>query len=366
MTIFQAYKINDLFHASNGNTDIQQCHINGFGYYVVSSGIQNYGIIGKSDIAARIFDKNTITIDMFGNAYFRDYEYKMVTHARVFSLKYKYKQLSKEEGLYITTLFYYLKRLFSYSKMATWEKIKNLKITLPVKSKNQIDYKYMEEYIRKLEEERMRELTVYLKASGLENYQLTDAERQAIEDFENKKINYANFKLGEGDNRLFDITTTKKKFNADSVIFGGKYAYVARGSANNGIRGYITEDEQYLNNAKTISFGQDTATMFYQSQPYFTGDKIKIMTYHKKELDENLACYLITAMKKAFQNFAWGQSSFKEDILKNIEIPLPITNNGNIYYDFIKNFIMAQKKNAIDRVVKWRDNEISATKQNVG
>lgn len=63
-------------------------------------------------------------------------------------------------------------------------------------------------------------------------------------------------------------------------------------------------------------FGQDTATIFYQEKPYFTGDKIKVMSYRDCELNPELACYLLTVMRKAFQNFAWGQSSFNENVLK--------------------------------------------------
>lgn len=142
------FKLKDLFESQNGDTDIQQKHINGRGYYVVSSGEYHNGIIGKSDIKSKVFSKNTITIDMFGYAFFRDYEYKMVTHARVFSLKYKEKELSIEEGLYILTQFHYFKKLFSYSDMASWKKIKDIFIELPVDSFGNIDYDFMRNFIR--------------------------------------------------------------------------------------------------------------------------------------------------------------------------------------------------------------------------
>ena len=203
----------------------------------------------------------------------------------------------------------------------------------------------------------------YIDIVKVDNYKLSESEKNTIEKLNSKNFKTQKFKLGEGDNRLFDITTTKKKFNANSIKFGGKYPYVARSSVNNGIRGYITEDEKYLNEANTISFGQDTATMFYQEQPYFTGDKIKIMTFREKALDKNLACYLIATMKRAFQNFSWGQSSFNENILKNIEIELPVIDKNKIDYDFIEKFITAQQKLAIKNIVDWRDKQINATKQ---
>lgn len=142
------FKISELFISENGDFDIQQKHINGQGFYVVSSGEQNCGIIGKTDIKAKILNKNTITIDMFGNANFRDYEYKMVTHARVFSLKLKDRELTKEEGLYFTAIFNKLKKIFSYSEMASWNKIKNMEIKLPIVTNNTIDYDFINKYIR--------------------------------------------------------------------------------------------------------------------------------------------------------------------------------------------------------------------------
>lgn len=143
---------------------------------------------------------------------------------------------------------------------------------------------------------------------------------------------YKIFKIGE----LFEIATPKKKFNANTVKFGGLYPYVVRTSSNNGIRGYITEDTKFLNNANTISFGQDTATIFYQSSPYFTGDKIKILTYKECKLNERLATYLITMMRKAFSLFSWGVSSFDVNVLSNVEIPMPVNKYGNIDYHYIE------------------------------
>ena len=138
------------------------------------------------------------------------------------------------------------------------------------------------------------------------------------------------FELGH----VFEIYSPKKRFNANAIKFGGKYPYVARGSANNGIRGYITEDEQYLSPAKSLSFGQDTATVFYQPDAYFTGDKIKVMVLRNHELNAEIAQYLITVIKKAFSAFAWGQCSFDEKILKSMKIILPVVKHSAADYEY--------------------------------
>ena len=141
---------------------------------------------------------------------------------------------------------------------------------------------------------------------------------------------FKKFALGD----VFNIYSPKKRFNANAVQFGGKYPYVARGSSNNGIRGYITEDEQYLSPAKSLSFGQDTATVFYQPDAYFTGDKIKVMVLNNLDLNDELAQYFITVKTKSFSTFAWGQSSFNEKILKATEIILPVIESPDLDHEY--------------------------------
>ena len=53
--------------------------------------------------------------------------------------------------------------------------------------------------------------------------------------------------------------------NKVDVLKSGKFPYVVRMGSNNGQKGFIYEDETYLNEGNTISFGQDTATMFGSS-----------------------------------------------------------------------------------------------------
>ena len=118
------YRLEELFESSNGNFDIQKEHINGNGVYVITAGLTENGILGKTDIKAKIFDKNTITIDMFGNTFYRQFQYKMVTHARVFSLKPKF-DITEKQGLFISNSFHFINKKFGYENMCSWVKIKD-------------------------------------------------------------------------------------------------------------------------------------------------------------------------------------------------------------------------------------------------
>jgi Type I restriction modification DNA specificity domain len=152
-----------------------------------------------------------------------------------------------------------------------------------------------------------------------------------------KIVKWGEFKIGD----LFEINSYKKRFDANKVVVleNGKFPYVVRMGSNNGQKGYINEDKAYLNEGNTISFGQDTATMFYQEIPYFTGDKIKIVTPKDKRFNKKNAHFFLATMMKSFSNFSWGRSSFNVNIIKNQKITLPILEKGKIDFDFMESFI---------------------------
>ena len=152
---------------------------------------------------------------------------------------------------------------------------------------------------------------------------------------------------------MFEIHSYKKRFDANKVTISEKgKPYVVRTSLNNGIRGFINEDVQYLNDGNTISFGQDTATMFYQEKPYFTGDKIKILKSIDKKFNKKNALYFIPAMSKSFSSFSWGGSSFNISIIGNQIVELPIKDNQP-NYELMENLISAIQKLVIKDVVLY-------------
>lgn len=150
-----------------------------------------------------------------------------------------------------------------------------------------------------------------------------------------ESVEWGEYRLGN----LFEILSSKKRFDANKVVIGDKgHPYVVRTSQNNGIRGLIEADEAFLNDANTISFGQDTATMYYQPIPYFTGDKIKVLRPKFAHFNKRNAQFFISCLQKPFMSFAWGASSFNVKTLEKQSLLLP-TRNGKIDYEFIERFI---------------------------
>ncbi len=131
-------------------------------------------------------------------------------------------------------------------------------------------------------------------------------------------MGWRDYKLGD----IFDVNNSKG-INANRASFGGTYPYVTRTEKDNGISGYIDADIEKLNPANTISFGQDTWTFFYQETPYFTGNRVKVLSLKDRPLTKNIALFLISYLDKLFANLSWGTSKNEVNFAERI-ISLPV------------------------------------------
>ena len=386
-------RLGDLFVISNSKgVNANQVKFGGSYPYVTRTEKDN-GIAGYiyADNLDKINPANTIS---FGQdtwtLFYQSEPYFTGNRVKILKLKDENFKLTEEVALYLITAMKKVLVGLTWGTSKNEVNFENRTICLPVTSSGEIDWQYMQERIAELEQERIAELEHYLVASGLNDYELTEEDKSilATELFnsddatelpsENSCRKEARkFRVGD----LFEVKTPVKKFNASSVEITDKigHPYVVRSSTNNGIRGYINEDEKYLNEGNTFSFGQDTATIFWQEKPFFTGDKIKILK-PKFACNSEIANYIMNGIAMAFCYFSWGTQSFKVSVIEDAELLLPIQtdtannpiiNPENTYHpegyipdwSFMEKYIRAVEKVVIKDVVDWKDEEIKKTKE---
>ena len=153
-------------------------------------------------------------------------------------------------------------------------------------------------------------------------------------------IEWGEFRLGD----LFEVNSSKKIFHANTLenIYNEQISnslpYVVRTTKNNGIVGYINENQIYANEANTLSFAQDTFTVFYQKQKYFTGNKVKVLKSKFDLKNSNVMHFLVACFQKVLANLSWGDGSTVTSI-KQIKIQLPINKDGDIDFEFMESFV---------------------------
>ncbi|RJF32061.1 hypothetical protein D4741_20025 [Pseudoalteromonas gelatinilytica] len=140
--------------------------------------------------------------------------------------------------------------------------------------------------------------------------------------------------------------------------FNGKYPYVSRTERANMVSDWIDYDEYYLSPGNVLALGMDTFVFTYQPVPFFTGDKIKIAILRNHELNEAIALYLITSIRKVMASLKWGVN-MDEDKLKKISIELPITERYEPDWDYMENYIENIQKGILSSEIKSYVNQLA-------
>ncbi len=371
------FRLGDLFEMERGTRLTKANRIKGT-RPLVTAGYENYGVAEYiSNHEQRVFKGNTITIDMFANAFYRYSEYSADDNILVLTPKFT---MNYRIGLCVTArINAVLKAKFSYGKQYRQKDFNVTIISLPLKptAKTQtledIDFDFMEKFIAELEQCRLAELEAYLKATGLENTTLSSDEENALNVFNNSGeggggntpcgLMWQSFKLGD----LFEIRPTKAYNLTNSHLFdsNAKNPVVTNSSLNNGISGYSSLEPTEKGNQITYSDTTTSEGIFYQKRPFIGYSHVQglyPLKYHEF-WNEKTLLYIVIAFKKvACGRFNYG-NKFNRKIASEMLILLPTNQHGKIDFPFMHTLINALMKQTIQGVVQYSSAKIQAAKE---
>lgn len=258
--------------------------------------------------------------------------------------------IGKNACLFIVSQIQRIRKNSTWNDKFPKEQVKIAKIQLPIKNK-QIDFDFMENFIAELEAQRIAELEAYLSVSGLKDYNLTDEEKNVLEDFENLKWNNFNIK------KLFGTSTRGKRLKSDDRILGN-LPFVTAGEKDQGISDFISNNvEIFSNNTTTIDmFGSAK----YRNYKYGGDDHIAVV--HTEKLSKFSAIFTTTSIHKSSytDKFSYSRNFYAKDADElNIQLP---TKNSRPDYSTMEIFISAIQKLVIKDVVLYSERKLNATK----
>ncbi|WP_337614685.1 restriction endonuclease subunit S [Gemmiger formicilis] len=266
---------------------------------------------------------------------------------------------SKAAFLYMASCVYKsLHRKYSWGNSISKAKIQEDIITLPV-SNGKIDFAFMDSFIAELEAERVAELeaervaelSAYLTVSGLDNYELSSDEVQALQNYSSLTWKLFNLEC------LFGKSTRGKRLKGDDRI-SGTLPFVTAGEASEGISAYISNDvEIFEKNTTTIDmFGSAK----YRNYKYGADDHIAVV--HTETVPMKAAIFLTSAIHKAAHTgkFDYGHNFYAKDA-DALDIMLP-AKDGKPDYTTMETLISAVQKLVIKEVVLYANQKIKTTK----
>ncbi|WP_139522394.1 restriction endonuclease subunit S [Helicobacter pylori] len=372
------FRLGDLFEMERGTRLTKANRIKGT-RPLVTAGYENYGVAEYiSNHDQKVFKGNTITIDMFANAFYRYSEYSADDNILVLTPKFT---MSYRIGLCVTArINAVLKAKFSYGKQYRQKDFNVTIISLPLKptanaqTLDGIDFHFMETFIAELEQCRLAELEqcrlaelqAYLKATGLSNTTLSSDEENALNVFNNSiggntpcGLTWQSFKLGD----LFEIYTGR------DIIIGqtqqGDIPLVSHQHENNGITKTIKEihNRTIFNYKQTIALadrGVFLATT--QNKDFHIGTRVKALVFKNGEQDKKTRLFFTTCINKN-QIMFLDYSSNATNKLPNLTISLPTNPHGKIDFNFMRTLINALMKQTIQGVAQYCNAKIQATKE---
>ena len=362
---FEEFRIGDIFDIQTGSLLNSSVLING-DIKRISAKSEDNGVIGTYDTLnideARHYE-NFISVNFFGDVFYHPYlaSVEMKVHVVKFkkceALAFKEIKFTNYSGLYISSCIKNILRgKFGYGNQLSSSKLRDgkFKILLPTLG-GKINFSFMEKFIEELERERVEELDAYLRATGLKNYELTDAEKSALAKFDefSRRGMAKEFNL----KKLFGSSTRGKRLKSSDRL-DGNLPFVTAGEADMGISAFISNDvEIFKENTITIDmFGSSK----YRNYKYGADDHVAVV--HTENLPKHAAIYVATAIHKVANagQFSYARNFYAKDA-DELNILLPVF-NGEICYEFMENFIKAIEKLVIKDVVLWTDKKIEATK----
>ncbi len=365
------YNINKLFSKIQVNSlkyktkDLPSKITENYCLPALTAGIENQGLNNYVPYDGATVLKNVISISAnganTGATFYQSREFTVLQDAYAIQWIYNDKALTANQFLFITSCI--AKTIYGnyeWTNKAGWERIKRNIIFLPQTSDGKIDFDFMESFIAELEAERVAELeaervaelSAYLTVSGLDNYELSSEEENALKNYQFLKWDTYNLE------KLFGKSTRGKRLKGDDRI-AGTLPFVTAGEASEGVSAYISNEvEVFEKNTTTIDmFGSAK----YRNYIYGGDDHIAVV--HTENLPKYASIFVTTAIHKSSHNgqFDYGHNFYAKDA-DALYISLPVNEAGNPDYDKMAIIISAIHKLIIKDVVKYSNTKIAATK----
>lgn len=273
--------------------------------------------------------------------------------------------LTRNQIHFVITVLNKLTSGYNYTNCLIGKKFDELSVPLPLKpgtdevnyTEDDIDWDYIESYIHELEESYIHELDAYLKETGLDDYELTDAEQALLE----REPMFREFKVGD----LFDVTQGRRLKKSDFI--DGDIPFVMASSRNNGVVAYLSNPVTTNENFITADI---LGNVFYHDGFVgFGDDNCGLKLKNGKDL-ETIYLYLVGALS-CFKSIASYGNKLRGKWYKEQFIKLPVKpgtdevnyTEDDIDWDYMESYIRAMEKHVIADVVDYKNSEITTAKE---
>ena len=245
---------------------------------------------------------------------------------------------NKYTALFITHAITSQKDKYGYGYKMGTGRLKRQKIMLPV-SDGEVNYKYMENFIKNIEQKQIKNILKYLDEYIYIMYNHFD------------KVEWKEFFLDEICNINSGVRLTKANMNE------GKMPFIGATDSNNGITNFVSNTNKSLDkNVLGVNYNGSVVENFYHPYECIFSDDVKRVSF-KDEQGQNKYCYLflkqMILQQKEKYRYAY---KFNGDRMARQKIIVPVDEESKINYSTIENYMRAKELKNIISILKNKEN----------
>ena len=315
---------------------------------LVTAGAEKQGVSAYIQKNTELFKPNSITIDMFGNVFYRNYNFFADDNIIVLHND----NISQEAMLYLTSVLNKTLSVgFSYGKQFRMQSLKFVQIQVPITHTGELDTAYMASYVQKIEASYVQKIEAYLAVLGYKSLADCQLNQHDLNVLSAKPI-MKGFKAI----KMFDQPIRGKRIKSDDRITG-TLPFITAGVDKQGISAYIGNNTHiFPKNSITIDmFGN----VFYRYFQYGADDHVTVLTsnkYNKKQM-----LYLTSCLSKSlsYNQYTYSKNFYPKDVTA-ITLSLPVTPSGTPDWQFMEDYITAIEKLKVLKIKQFLDTKINA------
>lgn len=318
---WKEFRIDTIFKQERGK-EAAPNQITSKGNIPIINEIQNNNGLSTFGFGKKLLTGNAITVSVnFAQNVF--YQQKPF-YASVNILVLYSKNLNRYIGNFLVTCIRISNAKYNYAYKTSKDRLNATKILLPVNSKGEPDYKFMEEYIKEREEKLKKQYKEHIRN------RIADLKKNI-----NKKVAWDNFAIAD----IFNIKSGKRLTKADMKV--GNIPFVSAADNNNGVTNFISNTNESLDsNVLGVNYDGNGGMVISFYHPYNCIFSDSVKRFHYKNTEDNKYVFLFakTSILKQRDKYRYGYK-FNETRMKKQQIMLPVNEKGEPDYKFMEDYM---------------------------
>ena len=336
---WKLFYLKDLFSVEKGKRLTVANRIDG-NIPFVTAGHGNSGIssfIGNEDL--KIYE-NSITIDMFAEAFFRNYSFCCDDNIHVLTPK---EDIDKYVSLFIVAVINSGNSNWDYGKQYRLKTFERHQIMLPVNGEENPDYEFMSNFMKEIEKQQISKYEDYLnnlKSSNLGGGSLSN-------------LNYDKWKEFNLLDLFPNIQRGKRLIRNDFI--DGDVPYIFSSSLSNGVDSFIGNDSDVrtFNNCLTLANSGSVGSTFYHPYNFVASDHVTHLK--NEEFNKYVYIFIATLTKRLSEKYNFNRE-INDKRLKRETIILPVDDEGKPDYDFMEQYMINIEIELLEKYLNYIKN----------